>query len=120
MIGNHILLDLYGVETDLLKDSDLLMGILEKSLLKNGFTILNNISYKFPNGGEGVTGVFLLTESHAAFHTYPEYNYIAIDLFSCGQKKPGHIIYTIIKMLKPTNFNKKVNKRGVNCTLVIP
>ena len=39
---------------------------------------------KFPGYNSGVTGVFILSESHAAFHSYPEYRYLAVDIFSCG------------------------------------
>ena len=44
------------------------------------------MSHKFTSGGEGVTGIFLLSESHLSYHTYPENNYISIDLYTCGEK----------------------------------
>lgn len=35
---------------------------------------------------QGITGVVLLAESHIALHSWPELNYLAIDIFTCGEK----------------------------------
>ncbi len=32
----------------------------------------------------GVTGVAILAESHISIHTWPEYKYVAADIFLCG------------------------------------
>ena len=46
-------------------------------------TVLNLISNKFEP--QGVTAIVLLAESHISIHTWPESNYSAIDIFTCGQ-----------------------------------
>ena len=46
-------------------------------------TVLNLISNKFEP--QGVTVIALLAESHISIHTWPESNYSAIDIFTCGQ-----------------------------------
>lgn len=33
----------------------------------------------------GVSGVVVISESHLTIHTWPEYGYAAIDVFTCGQ-----------------------------------
>ncbi|WP_374112221.1 S-adenosylmethionine decarboxylase [Bartonella harrusi] len=43
------------------------------------------MSHKFTTEEQSVTGFFLLSESHLSFHTYPESNYISIDLYTFGQ-----------------------------------
>ncbi|NDK98317.1 hypothetical protein GPY23_04595 [Photorhabdus bodei] len=48
--------------------------------------MIGHLCHKFTDGGEGVTGLFLLSESHLSFHTYPETNYISIDVYTCGKQ----------------------------------
>ena len=44
---------------------------------------INIISNKFEP--QGVTAIALLAESHISIHTWPESNYSAVDIFTCGQ-----------------------------------
>ncbi len=69
--GQELLIDFYGVNNTLLKNSYKLNKIFKIALKKTGFHILKNISHQFKKGGKGVTGIFLLAESHASYHTYP-------------------------------------------------
>ena len=48
----------------------------------DGVTIINSITHEFPNGGG--TGLILLSESHAAIHTWIEHDYIWCELATCG------------------------------------
>jgi hypothetical protein len=75
-IGTHVVGDLSGIDSQLLMDESLLMGMLKEALEAQSFTILGEQSYKFPGEASGVTGFYILSESHAAFHSYPEYGYI--------------------------------------------
>ena len=46
-------------------------------------TVLDLISNKFEP--QGVTAIALLAESHISIHTWPESNYSAVDIFTCGR-----------------------------------
>lgn len=39
----------------------------------------------------GYTAVYLLSESHMSFHTWPENKLIAFDLFTCGEVDPQQL-----------------------------
>lgn len=54
------------------------------ALRRAGATILNELSYAFP--GAGLTCVFILSESHAVLHTWPETGTVNIDIFSCSPR----------------------------------
>lgn len=56
---------------------------LGKVALKEGnFLVLGKVFHKFkPNG---ISGIWLLSESHMSFHTWPDENYLSFDLFTCG------------------------------------
>lgn len=98
-IGTHVVGDLSGIDPRLLMDESHLMAILKEALEAQAFTILGAQSYKFPGDGSGVTGFYILSESHAAFHSYPEYGYIALDIFSCGASRPDHVVAHVARAL---------------------
>jgi S-adenosylmethionine decarboxylase proenzyme len=54
------------------------------ALRRAGATIVHGVSHAFP--GAGLTCVFILSESHAVLHTWPETGMINIDIFSCSPR----------------------------------
>jgi len=63
---------------------------------------------------QGMTGVVLLAESHIALHSWPEFNYLAIDIFTCGDKaKPRRALNYLKKVFKPKKVEVKEIKRGI-------
>ncbi len=54
------------------------------ALRRAGATIIHEFSHTFP--GTGLTCVFILTESHAVLHTWPETGTVNIDIFSCSTR----------------------------------
>ena len=113
-IGFHGIADIKGVDQKKLKDPILLMDKLRVSLLKSSFTILGEKVLKFPGKESGVTGFFILSESHAAFHSYPEYNYISVDIFSCGLASPFDAIKYFSKLINAKELEIDSIERGVN------
>lgn len=45
----------------------------------------------------GITGIAIISASHIAIHTWPEYGYISIDVFSCSELKETEKILTVLK-----------------------
>jgi len=63
---------------------------------------------------QGITGVVLLAESHLAIHTWPELNYVAVDIFTCGEKAvPRKALDYLKKVFKPKSVEINEVKRGV-------
>ena len=85
--------------------------ILTKAVEQAKATPLEIIVHKFIP--QGLTGVVLLAESHIAIHTWPEINYSAIDIFTCGDDAmPDKALDYFKKAFKPKKINIKVIKRG--------
>ena len=54
------------------------------ALGRAGATIVQALTHVFP--GAGLTCVLILSESHAALHTWPETGTVHIDIFSCSSR----------------------------------
>ena len=81
--SKHLLLELYGCDYEKLNDESFLRCSLNRAAKLAKATVLNLISNKFKP--QGVTAIALLAESHISIHTWPESNYSAVDIFTCGQ-----------------------------------
>lgn len=109
--GTHILLDMTGIDRDLLDDGTRLRKILVAAAEGAGATVLDARFRSFRPSG--VTGVVLLSESHIAIHTWPERGYAAIDLFTCGKKSKARKASRLLaRALGPTKSNVVVVTRG--------
>ena len=80
--SKHLLLELYRCDCEKLNDESFLRCLLNRAAKLANATVLNLISNKFEP--QGVTAIALLAESHISIHTWPESNYSAVDIFTCG------------------------------------
>lgn len=78
-IGDVFLINIIGVPNT--EEPKKLYWALNKFLLQYDFNIIRKHTHKFINGAE--TGFFLLSESHLAYHTWPEHSFAMVDLFTC-------------------------------------
>ena len=110
--GVHCMCELYDVRAELLRDESRIMELLRVSIMNAGFTILNEVSHRFPTPGGGFTGVLLLAESHASVHTYPEHRYAALDIFTCGSHNPTPIMEELCRQLSCETYTLRSVERG--------
>ena len=115
-IGKHIILDNYNIPDYIFENLDTnyenFDNYIKNSLKKNNMNLISNLYNKFDNCVGAFTSLYLLSESHLSFHTWPEHNYIAVDCFTCGICNTDNIINDIIEYLKPENFTKQKIMRG--------
>ena len=105
--GKHFIASYTGCDVSALTEVDSLIAAMKEAVKKSGATILDSSSYVFP--GNGLTMVFLLSESHASIHTYPEYGSCFVDLFTCGDICSYEGFHeSLSSYLKPTQVNQKV------------
>ena len=94
-LGRHILTEFYGCNSQVLSDVDMIRQYMEEATRITGATIVQSIFHLF--SPHGVSGVIIISESHLAIHTWPEYGYAAIDLFTCGEDVDPWKAYTFLK-----------------------
>jgi len=64
----------------------------------------------------GATVVVGLAESHLSVHTWPEYGYAAVDIFTCGYEGKAWVAYQVIKdILRPHSSQLQVIERTADC-----
>ena len=108
--GNHLLLDLWGIDFD--NSVRTLKKTLKNAINLSGATLLHIHLHRFGKE-QGISGVAVLAESHISVHTWPERDYIAFDIFMCGDTNPEAAAAYLIKNLKPKKKILKKIKRGV-------
>ncbi|MBT3355997.1 hypothetical protein HN784_04190 [bacterium] len=67
-----------------LESADFWKKLGKKALEKGNFSVMGGAMHKFDPAG--MSGFWLLCESHLSFHTWPEERRVFIDLFSCGDE----------------------------------
>ncbi len=108
--GNHLLLELYGCNREKLNDELYLRCQLNSAAKLAKASVLNIVSNKFEPFG--VTAIALLAESHLSIHTWPESQYSAIDIFTCGRNmKPKLASQFLIESLEASNHLLKTITR---------
>ncbi|MEM5779124.1 MAG: adenosylmethionine decarboxylase, partial [Candidatus Aenigmatarchaeota archaeon] len=81
-VGKHIVADLYGAKQELIAKKEKVMEVMESAVRFAGMKKIKSYYKQFKPWG--VTGIVLISESHISIHTWPEYNLVNLDIFSCG------------------------------------
>lgn len=108
--GIHLIIELWDAKN--LSSLPKIRKSLKDSVKAIGATLLNIHLHKFSPSG-GVSGVALISESHISIHTWPEYNYAALDVFVCGQVDPYKAITVLKKQYETSNIQISEIKRGI-------
>lgn len=95
--GIHILLDFYGAKN--INSMKFVKKSLVEAIRASKFKLIKINLHKF--SPHGVSGVAIIAESHISIHTWPEYNFAAIDIFVCGGKNARPAIKSLKKAFKP-------------------
>jgi len=109
--SKHLLLELYRCNCEKLNDESFLRCTLNRAAKLANATVLNLMSNKFEP--QGVTAIVLLAESHISIHTWPESNYSAVDIFTCGQNmRPELASQYLIESLMAKEHSLRVIERN--------
>jgi S-adenosylmethionine decarboxylase len=83
IVGTEWLVDATGCDSDALRDPNVLRSLFGRIMTELELIAVGEPTWhRFPSPG-GITGIVLLTESHLACHTYPEYGIATFNLYCC-------------------------------------
>jgi len=111
-LARHLLLELKECRHDRLNDINFLREALKDAAVAAGATVIQDSFYQF--APYGISGVVIIAESHLSIHTWPEYNYAAVDIFTCGMTtRPEKAADLITRRLEAKDAQLHEVKRGL-------
>jgi S-adenosylmethionine decarboxylase len=81
-LGRHLLLELFDCDAEAINSLEVVKTSMVEAARRAQATIIDVVFHEF--NPFGISGVVVIAESHLAIHTWPEYRYAAVDVFSCG------------------------------------
>lgn len=82
-MASQLFADLYGCDVKILNSEIEIKEIARKVISEIGAEIVEECVHTFEP--IGITYFAVITTSHFSVHTWPEYGYAAVDVFSCTE-----------------------------------
>jgi len=111
-LGYHLILELEGCPESSLNDLETVRRVMTRAVKASGATMIQPFFHEF--APQGVSGVVIISESHFSIHTWPEYGYAAVDVFTCGDQIDMDVAAaTIRRGLRAKTLQKLLLSRGM-------
>ncbi len=111
-LGTHLLIELKDCNAKFLTSVNDVTDIMVGAAKEAKATIVNHSFHEF--NPFGVSGMVVIAESHLSIHTWPEYKYAAVDIFTCGDViKPEIAANYLIERFESKNPSIVEMKRGL-------
>ena len=111
-LGRHLLLELLDCDPEALNSLDIVRTSMVEAAKRAQATIVDIVFHEF--NPFGISGVVVIAESHLAIHTWPEYRYAAVDVFSCGESlQPQLAVDYLVEQLGAARASVVELQRGV-------
>ena len=111
-LGNHLLIEYYDCDSKVLKNTSLIEKHMIEAAKIAQATIVESVFHTFSPWG--VSGVVVIEESHLTIHTWPEYKYAAVDLFTCGNTLKPWVAFKFLEgKLKAKRADLTKISRGI-------
>lgn len=105
IVGKHVYGNLYEVDVEIASNEERLKSIVLESAKLANMTVYDVKSWSFGGRKGGVSIIALVIESHIAIHTWIEYRYATVDVYTCGEKSdPWKAFEYIVSQLKPKYY----------------
>lgn len=110
-LGQHLIIDYFRCGNNhVLSDPMMVEDIIKNAAAKmNATIVMSNFHHFSPLG---VSGVLVIAESHITIHTWPEHDYVAMDIFYCGQLDIAAGLAYLDEVLAPQSTRKTQLHRG--------
>ncbi len=111
-LGTHLLVELKDCNQEIIKDLNAVRDAMVSAAREARATIIDVSFHEF--SPFGISGMVVIAESHLSIHTWPEYGYAAVDIFTCGDIiKPEAAARYLIERFESKNPSIVEMKRGI-------
>ena len=109
--GTHLLIDYSYCQTKHLSDKAFIKELLLKAAKEANTEVVGEVFHQY--SPQGISGIVLVAESHLSIHTWPEDNYAAVDIYTCGDCHPLKAHESIKRSLQTSHFEMAEIQRGL-------
>ncbi|MEO0270949.1 MAG: adenosylmethionine decarboxylase [candidate division WOR-3 bacterium] len=111
-VGEHYIVEASGCDPQIIGNVEKMQEILVNAAHKANVKIWAVSFHRFPP--QGVSGVIVISESHISVHTWPEYGYVALDIYTCGEhSNPEEAVNFALQEFKAENVHISEITRGL-------
>lgn len=111
-LGRQILVEFYDCDKDILTNDQEIRSALIDACMIGKATVVSDTFHSF--SPHGVSGAVFIAESHVAVHTWPEYGYAAVDIFTCGETiSPWDLFNHLKDRFKSEHISHMELRRGL-------
>lgn len=112
MSGIEWVVDAQGCSAESLRDLQLLRRLFDQLIQDLRLRPVGATQWhQFPGSG-GITGLCLLSESHLACHTFPEYGSLCLNLFCCVPRNAWDFESELEEMFSAHSVQVRVVERS--------
>ncbi|OGP74263.1 MAG: S-adenosylmethionine decarboxylase proenzyme [Deltaproteobacteria bacterium RBG_13_58_19] len=112
--GPHLVLAGNGSPPELLRNISVIFNFLNSMPEQINMTQISPpLVHQFREGGQGISGMVLIAESHISIHTWPEKGALCLDIFSCKDFDTEKAVKIAVKAFRIKEWSHEVFERGL-------
>lgn len=112
IVGTEWLIEAENCGAEKLRDLETLQTLFAQIISDLSLKTIGEINWHKFDGEGGITGLAMLTESHLACHTYPEYETATFNLYCCRSRPEWNWEENLSELLGAKNVNVTKIERG--------
>jgi S-adenosylmethionine decarboxylase len=118
-LSRHLILELFDCDPDKINNLEHVKGSLVEAARRVQATIVATVFHEF--NPFGISGFVVIAKSHLSIHTWPEYRYAAVDIFSCGDMfQPEVVAKYLVEQFGADRTSIVEMQRGIFMNAVSP
>ena len=107
--ARQLIADMYGCSSGILNDPEIIKNTARRAVEMIGAEIVEESLHRF--APVGITYFAVITTSHFSIHTWPEFGYAAVDIFSCSADVPESVAQFLKSAFRASSVRTRMVER---------